>query len=137
MLCGWTRVLVPAALAGLAVATVTGTDTWGFIAAALVAGGLALALRRAGTTSTCELPAAGPRSTTASDESSSRTIPSSRSATPVPTPTVQRSVDPEVDPELVPEVDPGADGLDDDDPDPEADDARTGHPGTKRGVPSA
>ena len=55
--CGLTRLLVPAFLVGLAVATVLGNDLYGWIAAGAAIVALAVARRALGTDQTCAIPA--------------------------------------------------------------------------------
>jgi len=53
--CGVTRLLVPAFLMGLAVATFVGNDVYGWIAAGLTVGILAAAQKVRGTKQTCAI----------------------------------------------------------------------------------
>lgn len=52
-MCGATRLLVPAALVGVVVASLSGHDLYGLVAAVLTAGVLALVDRVRGITATC------------------------------------------------------------------------------------
>ena len=58
-ICAATRLLVPGFLVGLGVSSVAGNDRYGWIAAALTLGGLAMVQRLRGTAATC--PLAPPR----------------------------------------------------------------------------
>jgi hypothetical protein len=70
--CALTRVLWPAFLVGLLVGSLAGNDTWGWVAAGLVAGSIYAVQRARWTNRTCPIPqsdtATGSTSELAADE---------------------------------------------------------------------
>ncbi len=65
--CALTRVLWPAFLVGLVVGSLAGNDTWGWLAAALVAGSIYAVQRARGTNRTCPIPQSDTATRSASD----------------------------------------------------------------------